>query len=278
MNTYVCLQLQTGQHVSVQGAFTSCCTGDENPEWHESFRFDSDALDKHAYLIGTVVHVPGITKEEVEAAGYAIATEVGWVEGRFDRTSARGVQRAKQTLVQAAFGHMDNTVKKNNGLQANNYQPTTNQQVPQQPTGAPLSKKELKDAEAKHRRWDCLRVVQNTLRNHGVNVPSLPVPNLHIPLGVILVHFRSLREAVIGVKPVSINQPLRGCPGASLKIEIDFRPRMWRCNDLDQVDPNEVARFGTPRTEVDEQAAIDKVLKTGYRGPVGSKDPGFVRA
>eukprot|EP00746_Dinoflagellata_sp_MGD_P157556 gnl/MRDRNA2_/MRDRNA2_86241_c0_seq2.p1 gnl/MRDRNA2_/MRDRNA2_86241_c0~~gnl/MRDRNA2_/MRDRNA2_86241_c0_seq2.p1 ORF type:complete len:1062 (+),score=182.69 gnl/MRDRNA2_/MRDRNA2_86241_c0_seq2:204-3389(+) len=264
MNAYVCLQLQAGANSTVQGGFTSCALGDEHPQWHEHFRFEVEALDKDAYLIATVVHVPGITPEEVEHAGHAISTEVGWVEGRFDRRSARGMEqaraRARATLAQDAFTHMLNK------------KPDAYQQQPMQTV--PLNKKEQKDADAKLRRWDCLRVIHQTLRNHGVNVPALPVPSLHIPLGVVLIRFRSLREAVLSAKgPVRVTQPLRGCPGADLRMDIDFRPRMWR---VDEVDPQEMVRFNTPRNEKEEQSAIDKVLKNGYRGPEAKKSAGYI--
>lgn len=251
MNTYVCLQLQSCHDDSVQGAFTSCMLGQENPQWHESFRFEIKTLDKNAYLLATVVHVPGITKDEVQSAAAAVVKEVDWVEGRHDRRTQK-TQARNQTAAEAAFG-WDPSKVKNDGLPQNKI----------------LSGKELKEFEVKRRRWDSLRVVHQTLRNQGVDVPGLPVPDLHVPLGLTLLRMRSLNEAVTTVKaPVSMNQPLRGCPGAALRLDVDFRPKMWRCNQ--QMNSADHLRCSTPRNQADEEADIDEVRKKGFRGPINS--------
>jgi len=94
------------------------------------------------------------------------------------------------------------------------------------------------------RRWLQVQNFQRGLA-HQIQIPSPPIPPSHLPLGVVVVRFRQLREAVWSSVPLVLDRTLRLNSRGRLKIQIDFRPKFQTVPDAARLQP--VREFHTPR-------------------------------
>ncbi len=61
---------------------------------------------------------------------------------------------------------------------------------------------------------------------HNAVMPALA--KSHVPLGVIFVTFRALREAVWSHGIYEYDRPLRLSKQARARFDIEFRPKFWK--------------------------------------------------
>lgn len=97
--------------------------------------------------------------------------------------------------------------------------------------------------------------------------PSLLLPNVpryHIPIGYVVIPFRTIRESVLSEKPIRYERPLRGAARGTIKIDMEYRPKFW-----DAQHRKEIVRCETPRGNELEWKDPAAALKF----PVPSKPP-----
>eukprot|EP00929_Paragymnodinium_shiwhaense_P093580 TRINITY_DN5377_c0_g1_i1.p1 TRINITY_DN5377_c0_g1~~TRINITY_DN5377_c0_g1_i1.p1 ORF type:complete len:1219 (-),score=348.41 TRINITY_DN5377_c0_g1_i1:124-3744(-) len=246
INAYCCLQFCPRKSDLPQVAYTSCTLKNSEPEWHESFRFDTQELDPSGYLVVWLLAAPGGGPDEIiDTTALGIDLEEYRrlrVQSRLRGPEAskafeRYVSRARPEFSVALHDSFQR-MKRRSDLEQDEEvhrmrDAATIHEMQLEPT------EDLKVAAAKRdrvpleeRRWTEVANLIHLLKKAGVDVPKPLAPTFHIPIGCVLVRFRHLREAVWSTKTVMMDRMLRLSSRGKLKVEVDFRPRYFTPTDL----------------------------------------------
>jgi len=263
-------------------AYTTCIASNASPDWHETFRFDTQSLDPTAYLIAWVVSAPGedyddiiagslysLTEEQLQEA--AMQRAVTGIDTRhykpdFNRDLPKMLKRQTHYYDKSddAKVHKDNAIAR----------------LPNPPPASTYQKDNIPPIE---RRWNDVMNLRQMLQKTSCEIQDPLIPRTHMPLGCIVARFRHLRGAVWGTEPITMNRMVRlNCKG-SLNIELDFRPRFFLATDpLSQMKLEEEFVPRTPRVDdlevnAETQAldAIDRASKGEPHGLVLTGLPDF---
>jgi len=270
VNSYVYLELCTKKGDAPVIAFSTCIASETDPNWHETFRFDTEAIDPTAYLAAWVISAPGenffdivqgaqrgLTEKELHDTSMKLA--VAGVEARqgkpdFNKDLMKMLKR--QTNRNDRFDDVD--VFKQNAIA----------RMPKKPALSTYQRAEIPLLE---RRWNDVMNLRQTLQRTGCDIHEPLVPRTHMPVGCVIARFRHLRQAVWGVNPTVMNRRMRLACKGGLCIEIDFRPRYFIA-----VDPlaalTTALEFAprTPRAEDLEETAETAALAARESKPVAA--------
>jgi ankyrin repeat protein len=244
VNPYCYIQMGTNKDSGTAGCFSTCVLHETYPQWHEAFRFDSENLDPSACLVIWVLTAPGTTQQEVIDSS-TLGMSADEVQARARELTLLG--KAGKSKKAAGYGDSMQGIFDNLMVKAQKVQKLEDQKKVDTEANAIL-KMGVKDVanSLQARRW---LQVQNLQRSLGtqVNIPKPPVPPSHVPLGVVLVRFRQLREAVWSSEPLLLDRTLRLNSRGRLRLQIDFRPKFQQVPDHAREQP--VRPFHTPRKE-----------------------------
>eukprot|EP00927_Polykrikos_kofoidii_P040656 TRINITY_DN34702_c0_g2_i1.p1 TRINITY_DN34702_c0_g2~~TRINITY_DN34702_c0_g2_i1.p1 ORF type:complete len:1195 (-),score=227.09 TRINITY_DN34702_c0_g2_i1:38-3622(-) len=281
INSYVCLQFCSNDKSLPQVAFTSCALCNTSPEFHESFRFDTEYLDSSAYLVAWLMAAPGSDPQEVVELTALGATEEELADlhkqAMTNKQVAADLAKLKPeftTALETSFSHMrrradlaqDLDVRRLRSLATAGFigmEPTEDLKLKSSSNMARISVEE--------RRWQEVANLQSLLKRYGFTLPRPLAPRIHLPLGCVLVRFRHLRQAVWGADTVVIKRMLRLSCRGTMKLEIDFRPRFFAPVDpaptLPRAEEEEMYEVHADG-EFDESRCVGDVL-----GPVLNVSP-----
>lgn len=271
LNPYCYIQFVSNKDSGVTACFTTCVLHETYPTWHESFRFDTEHLDPSGYLVVWVLTAPGTTSQEVvDSSTHGISADE--VQARARELALMGKDKGKGKKGQNYADSMQK-IFDNLMVKAGKVQRLESDKMKAQGADEMLQKgiKSIENS-LQARRWLQVQNFQRSLA-HQVAVPSPPVPLSHMPLGVVLVRFRHLREAVWSSTPLVLDRTLRLNSRGRLTIQIDFRPKYQKVPDPAKLQP--VREFHTPRKEQMKESE----LEIGEAHPKGSKkNPILTRA
>jgi len=242
-------------------AYTTCVVTEASPQWHEVFRFDVEHIDPTAYLVAWVISAPGGDFDDIiEGAQHALTEDqltanlikraVDGIDERHHKTDFNKDMRKSMKRQTQRHDFMDDKeVHKNNALA----------RMPVQPPASSYQRHEIPILE---RRWNDVMNFRQLMQKTGCDIQEPLIPRTHMPLGCIVARFRTLRTAVWGTEPVSMNRALRlSCKG-KLGIEIDFRPRYFIAVDpLRSLKGETDFEPRTPRKEDLEETAETAALE-----------------
>lgn len=252
LNTYAYIQFSEdpGQNPAI--VMSSCCLGNPNPEWNEIFQFQCDRLHPKTFLS---IHFMGTLDSEMmghlkEAKGVNDAANFAG--------DGLGVAVQTDSLVQVASvgqGSQAPVIAGENlpggtGAAA----PITIDEDGNVISGSMLEYERSLFAESGvektkghlpdlyDRVWMRLKNFHSIVRRKGYETLGLPaVPRTHVPLGVIFISFRCLREALWSPGVYEYDRPLRLSQQARSRFDLEFRPRFWK--PVGRVDASELSRY-----------------------------------
>lgn len=264
LNPYCYVQFVSNKDSGITASFTTCVLHETYPQWHESFRMDTTHLDPSAYLVVWVLTAPGTTQQEViDSSIYGIDADEVQARAREMALMGKKAGAAKkgQNYADSMQKIFDNLIVK-----ANKEQRMEAQKVQEEEANKVLKAGIKGDVgnSLQARRWLQVQNFQRSLA-HQIQVPSPPVPPSHVPLGVMLVRFRHLREAAWSSFPLVLDRTLRLNTRGRLTVQIDFRPKFQQVPDPAKQQP--AREFHTPRKDQMKESELD----IGVAHPKGSK-------
>lgn len=226
VNSYVYLELCTKKGDAPTIAFSTCIAAETEPNWHECFRFDTEAIDPTAYLAAWVISAPGqdfadivegaqrgLTEQELHDQSMKLAVAgIAPRQARPDFNKDLMKMLKRQTNRNDRFDDVD-VFKKN--------------AIARMPTKPALSTYQRAEIPLLERRWNDVMNLRQTLQKTGCDIHEPLIPRTHMPVGCIVARFRHLRQAVWGTNPTVMNRRMRLACKGGLCIEIDFRPRYF---------------------------------------------------
>jgi len=258
VNPYCMVQFTSNKDSGLAASFTTCVLHETNPQWHETFRFDCEHLDPGACMVVWILTAPGTTAQEVIDSS-TLGMDAEEVQARARQLALLGKaskQGKKGDFAGSMQGIFDNLMFKANRIQK-------------------MEESKARDKEANEvlrmgarnianslqaRRWLQVQNFQTNLA-HQIKIPSPPVPPSHMPLGVVVVRFRQLREAVWSADPMVLYRSLRLNSRGRLTVQIDFRPRFQQVPDPARSQP--VRPFHTPRKVEMKESELEIGSPTG---------------
>jgi len=258
INPYCMIQFTSNKDSGLAASFSTCVLHETNPQWHETFRFDCESLDPSACLVVWVLTAPGTTAQEVIDSS-TLGMDAEEVQARARQLTLlgkAGAKKAKGDFAGSMQGIFDNLMFKANRIQK-------------------MEESKARDKEANEvlkmgvrnianslqaRRWLQVQNFQTNLA-HQIKIPTPPVPPSHMPLGVVVVRFRQLREAVWSSDPMVLYRTLRLNSRGRLTLQIDFRPRFQGVPDPARAQP--VRPFHTPRKAEMKESELEIGSPTG---------------
>jgi hypothetical protein len=115
---------------------------------------------------------------------------------------------------------------------------------------------------AERRKIEIMNCRQEVRKGLALNIQWPPIPASHIPLGFVLLTFRSLREPAMDPSHVfTYTRHLRGSDRGTIKFELDFRPKLFQVYEPARLIAEEQDKVLTPRKqdvlEFDEGPIVD---------------------
>jgi hypothetical protein len=258
ISSYVDLELCSKRGDSPLVAYSTCIMNQQNPQWHEVFRFDVEHLDPSAYLIAWVVSAPGEEFEDIINGAMYGLTEEQLSEIAFKRATAIAsgfgapvahkpdFRTALEKSLKKATLHADRADDKEVDRL------TKIEKMDRKPAASTFQRHAIPALE---RRWNEVMNLRQLLQKTGCDVMDPLIPKTHMPLGCVVARFRHLRGAIWGLEPVSMDRMMRlQCKGG-LRIEMDFRPQYFAVLDPLQGMMEAEDRPRTPRAEDLEESA-----------------------
>lgn len=267
VNAYVNLQLRTQAGARPQAAFTSCVLQNSSPEWHEVFRFDTQSLDPSACLVAWVVAAPGEnTKEVMDGAALGLDEEELQNLSHMEAVTGKTLHQVKPQFTSALQESFQRLMKRADREEDSEVLRLRKLAMAQLTGTEPTEDLKLSTTQVKgedglaltERRWNEVSNLREVLARSGCDVPEPLVPRTHLPLGCVVVRYRHLRQAVWGSEPVTVVRTLRLSCRGSLRVQIDFRPKLFECKEeerakmLSPEEEDELYRV-TAGTEEDEK-------------------------
>jgi ankyrin repeat protein len=245
---YASIQLQTQANIAVSTAFTSAAlTTGKFMDWHETLRFDIKALDPGSYLVMELFAVRD--QQDIRLDQREIKRERVAADDR-DKANAEDSGESSQEDENQEFRRQMQNVKDaelnadEEELHAERLEQMMNMDV------------------AERRRIEVTNCRQQVRKGLKLKIQWPPVPSNHIPLGFVLLTFRSLREATMdSSNPFTYTRHLRGSERGVIKFELDFRPKLFHIIDPARQLVEEQDNVRTPRKqdvlEFDEGPLVD---------------------
>ena len=237
LNTYAYIQFSEDPGQNPHIVMSSCCLGNPNPEWNEIFQFSCENLHPKTFL---AIHFMGTL--DTEMMGHLRESKGGNDAANF---AGDGLGMAIQTdqLVQVASVGQGSQAPTNDTFQkvAQAPPPITMDEDGNVISGSMLeyerslfpesgiekTKGHLPDIY--DRVWMKLKNFHSIVRRKGYQTLGLPaVPRTHVPVGVIFITFRCLREALWSPGVYEYDRPLRLSQQARSRFDLEFRPRFFK--------------------------------------------------
>ncbi|CAD7969961.1 unnamed protein product [Amoebophrya sp. A25] len=265
LNTYAYMQFAATPDENSEICMSSCCLGNPNPVWNETFSFSLKKLTQYSFLS---IHFLGTAdtsqqdhlKEAMKKGGekdvgldMSNAVEVGGIDMESESTPATSPMPGSS----AAMGTTEET---------DEYIPSFATQLE---ADRAMFKSDVRTKTTvktiEDRVWLQLKNFHEVMRKKGyLNVAMPAVPKAHIPLGVIFISFRSLREAVWQNGVFEFDRPLRLSQQGRIRFDLEFRPRFWIPIPTTS-DPADLQRYHLPTREEIEQHSSFFHYKDGNR-------------
>lgn len=207
LNVYAFIQIQFSKNVSQFSAISLCSLSTPNPEWNQTFRFDlDDSLGSSAFIS---VHLFTAMPDKKGSLAFPKHEEFRKTElteeserNKLNQIFDKATLRAEKTKSQ------EQAIRERLGKGSAEEEKVANR---------------LMQFDLKERRWAQLKQLH-------ASTPDLILPNVprnHIPVGYVVIPFRTLREAVYSEQAVRYDRPLRGAARGSIKIDLEYRPKFW---------------------------------------------------
>ncbi|CAD7957778.1 unnamed protein product [Amoebophrya sp. A120] len=273
LNTYAYLQFAANPDENSEICMSSCCLGNPNPVWNETFSFQLKKLTQFSFLsihfLGTqdtsqLDHMKEAMRPAEKEIGIdtAAAVDVGGIEVE-DENGPRGASNPLNASSAAGgiggAGGPAATEETEDYLQAFSSQLEADRAMFKADFAKPIPVRTMEDSV-----WLSLKNFHEVMRKRGYQNVAMPaVPKRHIPLGVIFLSFRTLRESLWQPGVFEFDRPLRMSQQGRIRFDLEFRPRFW--NPRPTVDPSDLARFALPSRAMVEEHETFFTYKDGNR-------------